>query len=463
MKALLKILASKFLTVALLAALFAACSAGTLLPLPVALARVYHSAWFFALLAAFSLQTLACMANELLRRKVPFGFLLLHVGSLLILAGGLWGFLRGEKGRVAVPEKASVSYFYPDWKGCDLLERGDGTVLRGRFAGIEKGNALFLPRDGKPEWVPLADVKDLRLDPDRPGRKLESDIVDLPGNETIHGFVLSAGPAGVRMKTEQEEREIPADRIVLLEMGDPAVRPLGFALRLDGFRIDYYEEAALWKLTLSRPGSEEPFVLRAEAGAEADLGQGFRAKVLRFFPDAVVNRETKALEARSDQPLNPAVELEISWAGGREVRPVFERGMPGFHRAAGASNVSANLVAPVKAPVKAYVSEVSILEEGMVTRQASIEVNSPLTHEGYAFYQVDYDERDGRYRSVFEVVRDPGLPLTVAGFAMLLLGAFLTCWGKPLLARLRKNRDGAGPAESQPGGLSRGQEPGGVL
>jgi cytochrome c biogenesis protein ResB len=51
----------------------------------------------------------------------------------------------------------------------------------------------------------------------------------------------------------------------------------------------------------------------------------------------------------------------------------------------------------------------------------TIEVNDPLTHRGYTFYQSGYDARRPNWTSL-QVVRDPGVPLVYGGFLMMIVG-----------------------------------------
>ena len=62
-----------------------------------------------------------------------------------------------------------------------------------------------------------------------------------------------------------------------------------------------------------------------------------------------------------------------------------------------------------------FVSEVKIYtQEGTITG-GTIEVNRPMEIEGWKIYQLSYDETKGRWSdiSVFELVRDPWLPVVL--------------------------------------------------
>lgn len=83
-----------------------------------------------------------------------------------------------------------------------------------------------------------------------------------------------------------------------------------------------------------------------------------------------------------------------------------------------------SLVMPEREPQR-FASEVKIYtQEGMIT-EGTIEVNRPMEIEGWKIYQLSYDETKGRWSdvSVFELVRDPWLPVVYTGIIMMMAGA----------------------------------------
>ena len=59
-----------------------------------------------------------------------------------------------------------------------------------------------------------------------------------------------------------------------------------------------------------------------------------------------------------------------------------------------------------------------------------IEVNKPVSIDGWKIYQTGYDEMLGRWsdRSVIELVRDPWLPVVYIGIFMILIGTLYLLW-----------------------------------
>jgi hypothetical protein len=84
---------------------------------------------------------------------------------------------------------------------------------------------------------------------------------------------------------------------------------------------------------------------------------------------------------------------------------------------------------------KKYQSHITALTRTNVPEEYYIEVNNPLSIEGWKLYQLSYNQKMGKWSdvSVLEAVRDPWLPVVYIGFIMLFAGAGYIFWvGKEL-------------------------------
>ncbi|MCF0203446.1 MAG: cytochrome c biogenesis protein ResB, partial [Bacteroidaceae bacterium] len=83
-----------------------------------------------------------------------------------------------------------------------------------------------------------------------------------------------------------------------------------------------------------------------------------------------------------------------------------------------------SLVMPDREP-RRFASDVTVYTKGGTVRREVIEVNKPMEVDGWKIYQLSYDESMGRWSStsVFELVRDPWLPLVYTGIILMLIGA----------------------------------------
>ena len=75
-----------------------------------------------------------------------------------------------------------------------------------------------------------------------------------------------------------------------------------------------------------------------------------------------------------------------------------------------------------------YASRIHDYTESQKNIVATVEVNKPVSVDGWRIYQLSYDEAMGRWSetSTFELVKDPWLPAVYVGIYMLLAGAILT-------------------------------------
>lgn len=87
-------------------------------------------------------------------------------------------------------------------------------------------------------------------------------------------------------------------------------------------------------------------------------------------------------------------------------------------------NEEVSLVMPEREP-RRFASDVTVYTESGRVDSATIEVNKPFEVEGWKIYQLSYDESKGRWSdiSVFELVRDPWLPVVYTGIWMMIAGA----------------------------------------
>ena len=80
-----------------------------------------------------------------------------------------------------------------------------------------------------------------------------------------------------------------------------------------------------------------------------------------------------------------------------------------------------------------YSSDVILYTQSGDAREVRIEVNHPVSAEGWKLYQYSYDDRFGRWSpsTVIEAIRDPWLPVVYTGIFMVLFGSvYLMTLGK---------------------------------
>lgn len=239
-------------------------------------------------------------------------------------------------------------------------------------------------------------------------------------------------------------------------VADAGQRALPFAMRLAKFEIETYgAEPAAEECTMHEKASEVDAccngllvawpeknlkaTLPAKVGVEQAFGE-FKITVLRYVPDFIVDTKTREVSSRSDAPHNPAILVAVAGPTYSNHRWLFAK-FPDFvmHNkdapAAGPSplemvyqnHTAAQPKRMPAGPVKSFKSTVE-LPDGTHT----LEVNRPLSYGGYTFYQSGYNPDDLTYTSL-QVVKDPGVPVVYAGFALMLAGLFIVFYLNPWL------------------------------
>jgi len=217
------------------------------------------------------------------------------------------------------------------------------------------------------------------------------------------------------------------NRVMVADSND--TKELPFSIRLRDFRIEYYEPGDLY--LQSRAGQR--WKLPAEAGRSqalgGDLGTVTIQRVFRNFKMDISGDERIAYDAPGG--LNPALEVMIQKPDGSTARRYV------FLQRAGHANPSDPLVMSYEQSARDYVSELEVVQGNNVVARKDIEVNHPLHHGGYHFYQHSYGQNQMGEYTVLMVVSDAGLNIVYTGYAMLLVGVFWHFWGRRLWPSVR--------------------------
>lgn len=226
-------------------------------------------------------------------------------------------------------------------------------------------------------------------------------------------------------------------------VGADGTFPLPFAIRLAKFDLEFYKppapppDAKPGKLVVQWAGKAATLDLPVEPGtaypvaepeAPAGSAAAYTVRVLRYLPDFSLDGPRGEAKSRSDQPNNPAVQVEVSGAGKTNTQWVFAK-FPDFNShggEAGAMPLSFRFESTAPAmtempSIKAFKSTVEVLENKAVVQSRVIAVNSPFSYGGFTFYQLSYDPRDLTW-SALQVVKDPSVPIVYGGFILMMIG-----------------------------------------
>ena len=219
-------------------------------------------------------------------------------------------------------------------------------------------------------------------------------------------------------------------------------RYLPFGVLLSDFTIDFFPP----QLTLVDDEQTkivwekgEPLI-SLETGAEAAI-RGWRIQTLASHPAALPQGDTYQISDSLHAP--PAVLLQATHlASGATAQGWITCGndqVPTQTLQAPGSSFRFAMALPRP---QRFASQITILKKGQPPRSLSVEVNQPVTIDGWKLNQLSYDETAGRASrwSVLEAVRDPWLPVVYTGIALLALGAVLHLLDR--IAQPKRPREG---------------------
>ena len=149
---------------------------------------------------------------------------------------------------------------------------------------------------------------------------------------------------------------------------------------------------------------------------------------LTLFPSAEERHEPYS---RSDEWNDPVAALELR-AGGREEVETHYLPADHTHPLYLPDGRTAILFGEKPNSIRAFRSDLAVIEDGEEAARKTIAVNHPLYHRGYHFYQSNYRRDDPTYSGIL-VVKDPGLLVAWIGFAVLCIGLVFFHYVRPRL------------------------------
>jgi hypothetical protein len=291
-----------------------------------ALTAFYRSGWFEALLYLVGVNVIAAVLLRYPFSRKQAGFVVTHLAIVLTLVGALITEQFGVDGQVGIAEGQRVEQFnVPSQDALTITNSGnqsrasialDSAAFRGRRPAEHPSSATlalgdvqlsvqrYLP-DTLWSWEVLAS-DDPSLLP-----AIEVSLSGSQGNDANWVFAerrpVTIGPTSVSFRLASSAAELAG----LLGQG-AASQPAS----ADVVRVVCKGETFEIPLEQCQDGP-------------APVGDtGYTVHVLRYLPHATVLPD-KGLVSASDQPVNPAIEVEIAGPSGRETRIAFAK-YPGF-------------------------------------------------------------------------------------------------------------------------------------
>lgn len=330
---------------------------------------------------------------------------------------------RMEDARIRVGEGAIVTFFWNASAAAAFAGDGPGPGLSPHVVvthsgplRVEVGSTYTLPGH-EARFHVKAFYHDLMLDPQT---RQASNRSDEPRNPALHVELLD--PQGSPQGS------------TWLFANYPTFHSTDTTSPLAGIRYSYEAGAGQMESWVVTGESRQIRRLGAEGSQELPDGPeqlvemgGVQVGVAGLIESASV-RTTHT--TRSGRPLRPVVRIRHA---GQEERSMF---LPEGY-AADLGDGLHIVLARKEDTDRDYLSTVSIIEGGQVVKRGTLEVNHPLRHRGFTFYQSDFNPEDLAW-SGLQIVRDPGLPVVYTGFVVCIAGILVAFYLGPWMKRRRR-------------------------
>lgn len=200
------------------------------------------------------------------------------------------------------------------------------------------------------------------------------------------------------------------------------------AIKLKDFLIDEFNPklAVVENESGELYEAQKPSMIMMEKGLTCNL-QSWQVHVEEFF--ATSGRAGDRYYKLSDFGAAPAAKVQVISPQNDTLRGWISCGS--FNRPHESLKLNDNfsLVMTVPEP-KRFSSDVTFITPDGKKRDEVLEVNKPVTVNGWKIYQLSYDDKMGRYsdKSILELVRDPWQPYVYLGIFMMMIGAIYMFW-----------------------------------
>ena len=202
---------------------------------------------------------------------------------------------------------------------------------------------------------------------------------------------------------------------------------LPLAIELKSFTIDEYPPKLM--ILDNETGAVLPervpqIIVAEEIPVKGKL-LGWDIEITEYLPSAIsmVSKDTIVCKETQWEGATSALYVKAR-KGGVQKEGWISCGSYLFPYASLMLDEEVSLIMPDREP-KRFASEVIAYAQDGAKEEQVIEVNKPLIFKGWTIYQLSYDQVKGKWStiSVFELVKDPWLPIVYWGIAMMLAGA----------------------------------------
>jgi len=281
--------------------------------------NVYHAPWFIGLLGLLAVNVFACTASRFPWGKRRIGFLITHVGLLVLLGGAIATFVAGIDGQLGFEEGETAN-------SIAITDRCQFTATwRAKGNGPRRPGAAFIFEPGPTDWPDgktldigqFGDVAVQVLKFYRHARVEEEWVEDRDGRGPPALKFALAGADGQPLREEW----LVADQFGAQEF----VGPLRFELQraaVDSMLEDFLRPpAALDKdgvLSMHYEGKMQRIPVSKSVGKKSPVGDSkVQVEIAEYLPNAKPGSGGKFV-SRGSEPHNPLLELRVYLPGKEE-------------------------------------------------------------------------------------------------------------------------------------------------
>ena len=281
----------------------------------------YHAWWFQTLLGLLAVNLTVSALHRWPWKKHHIGFVLTHVGIILILIGGLIGTWWGVEGQLIIPEGQTERFLHigQDEIIVHVPNPGNQVIFPVHFASraLEQSPryAAQATIAGQPtpfvvdRYLPNARVEErVETDGTQENPAIEIAIHAPPSSDDVWLFARDPERFGMRWGEAHLFFIEPATNAELHRLLEPPPTPADYrgVLRLAFPRLNVEREIAI-----AAP-FDQPIPIK---------GTPYRVTIKEYFPDFAITEQ--GVRSRSDEPNNPALAFVIADDQGGEPHLAF--------------------------------------------------------------------------------------------------------------------------------------------
>lgn len=384
---------------------------------------IFHSLWLSGLIALAATSLMAIAMRRWPWTFPKWGYVAAHFGPVAILLGAVIGQIGGVKGRVDLEVGRSANEMLTqDWRTGEVHRAALPFAIRLDDFHIESHDPVYRifvfrhqgTSDENASFEPVLSISPT----DEQGKRV---VVDKHVSLQVESYAEGAEPTEQRHMLQVAGLQLPVQPGMTYQLGERQVR------------VGAYYPHFTYDIGTKKAGnvSDQPVnpalqveIRKGGATGEVEYAGWLFANMPGFsmtaHQEGGAEQDAPVYRLEGGGASGPAVKLAV-YEGGEKVDSRDLLTQNGRHTLGFGDGKYVAVFRNRDTEAKNYFSKLSVMKEGEAVTSRQIFVNDPFTHGGYTFYQANFDPGNLRYSGI-DVVRDPGLWFVYAGLVLMLFG-----------------------------------------